>query len=112
MNSYQNYHRKINQMERPDIIVLDEFCASHHVEVSFVRSLEEHGLIETIIVNETQCVSGNELSKLEQIMRLHQELNINTEGIDAISILLKRIENMQNEITELRNKLNFYEENQ
>lgn len=99
-------------MERPDIIVLDEFCASHHVEVSFVRSLEEHGLIETIIVNETQCVSGNELSKLEQIMRLHQELNINTEGIDAISILLKRIENMQNEITELRNKLNFYEENQ
>lgn len=99
-------------MERSDMIVLDEFCASHHVEISFVRSLEEHGLIETIIINETQCVSGNELSKLEQLIRLHQELNINTEGIDAISILLKRIENMQNEITELRNKLNFYEENQ
>ena len=94
------------------MIVLDEFCASHHVEISFVRSLEEHGLIETIIINETQCVSGNELSKLEQLIRLHQELNINTEGIDAISILLKRIENMQNEITDLRNKLNFYEENQ
>ena len=99
-------------MERSDMIVLDEFCASHHVEISFIRSLEEHGLIETIIVNATPCVSGNELSKLEQITRLHQELNINTEGIDAISILLKRIENMQNEITELRNKLNFYEENQ
>jgi hypothetical protein len=99
-------------MERPDMIVLDEFCASHNVEVSLVLSLEEHGLIETIIVNETPCVSGNDLSKLEQIMRLHQELNINTEGIDAISILLKRIENMQNEIIELRNKLNFYEENE
>lgn len=99
-------------MERSDMIMLDEFCASHHVEISFVRSLEEHGLIETIIINETPCVSGNELSKLEQITRLHQELNINTEGIDAISNLLKRIENMQNEITALRNKLNFYEENQ
>ncbi len=98
-------------MERPDMIVLDEFCSSHHVEISFVLSLEEHGLIETIIVDETPCVSGNDLSKLEKIMRLHQELNINTEGIDAISILLKRIENMQNEIIELRNKLNFYEEN-
>ena len=98
-------------MERPDMIVLDEFCASHHVEISFVRSLEEHGLIETMIINETQCVSGNELSKLEQLIRLHRELNINTEGIDAISNLLKRVENMQNEITELRNKLNFYEEN-
>ena len=94
------------------MIVLDEFCASYHVEISFVRSLEEHGLIETIIVNETPCVSGNELSKLEQIMRLHQELNINTEGIDAISNLLKRIENMQNEINELKNKLDFYEGNQ
>ena len=99
-------------MERPDMIVLDEFCASHHVEISFVRSLEEHGLIETMIINETQCVSGNELSKLEQLIRLHRELNINTEGIDAISNLLKRVENMQNEITEHRNKLNFYEENQ
>jgi len=97
-------------MEPVDMIVLDEFCASHHVEISLVRSLEEHGLIETVIVNETLCVPGNELSKLEQIIRLHEELNINAEGIDAINILLKRIENMQNEITELRNKLSFYEE--
>jgi hypothetical protein len=49
---------------------------------------------------------------LEQIVRLYQELNINPEGIDAINVLLKHIENMQNEITDLRNKLNFYEENQ
>ena len=99
-------------MESEDMIVLDEFCTSHQVEVSFVRTLEEHGLIETIIVNETLCIQENELSKLEQIVRLHQELNINSEGVDAIINLLKRIENMQNEITVLRNKLNFYEENQ
>jgi len=71
-------------MEQTDIIVLDEFCASHQVEISFVRSLEEYGLVQTIIVNETLCVPGNELSKLEQIVRLHQELNINSEGIDVI----------------------------
>ena len=96
-------------MQTEDIIVLDEFCSNHQVEISFVRSLEEYGLIETIIVNETVYVRGNELSKLEQIIRLHQELNINPEGIDAINILLKRIENMQNEITELKNKLEFYQ---
>ena len=99
-------------METTEMIILDEFCANHHVEVSFVRSLEEHGLIETIIVNETLCIQENELPKLERIIRLHQELNINSEGIDAIINLLKRIENMQNEIIELRNKLNFHEENQ
>lgn len=99
-------------MQPGDMIVIDEFCASHQLEISFIKSLEEHGLIETILVNETLCVPGNELSKLEQIVRLHQELNINPEGIDAINILLKRIENMQNEIAELRNRLSFYEENQ
>ena len=99
-------------MEQTDMIVLDEFCTSHKVEVSFVRTLEEHGLIETITINETLYIQENELSKLEQIVRLHQELNINSEGVDAIINLLKRIENMQNEITVLRNKLSFYEENQ
>ena len=99
-------------METTDMIVLGEFCTSHQVEVSFVRSLEEHGLIETIIVNETVCIQENVLPRLEQIVRLHQELNINSEGVDAIINLLKRIENMQNEITILRNKLNFYKENQ
>lgn len=99
-------------MEQTDMIVLDEFCTSHQVEISFVRSLEEYGLVQTMIVNETLCVRGNELSKLEQIVRLHQELNINSEGIDVIINLLERIEEMQNEINELRNKLNFYEEEQ
>jgi hypothetical protein len=97
-------------MERTDIIVLDEFCASHQVELSFVRSLEEYGLVQTIIIDETLCVPGNELSKLEQIVRLHQELDINSEGIDVVINLLQRIENMQKEINDLRNKLNFYEE--
>lgn len=99
-------------MPTEDIIVLDEFCSNHQVEISFIRSMEEYGLIETIIVNETVCVRVNELSKLEQIVRLHQELNINPEGIDAINILLKRIENMRNEITGLRNKLDFYQKDQ
>ena len=97
-------------MEQTDMIVLDEFCTSHQVEISFVQSLEEYGLVQTIIVNETRCVPGNELSKLEQIVRLHQELNINSEGIDVIINLLQRIENMQKEINGLRSKLNFYEE--
>jgi len=99
-------------MGSEDMIVLDEFCTSHQIEVSFVQSLKEHGLIETIIVNETLFIQGNELAKLEQIIRLQQELNINSEGVDAIINLLKRIEKMQNEITDLRNKLDFYEDNQ
>ena len=97
-------------MQPEDMIILDEFCASHQLEISFVRVLEEHGLIEITVVNETRYIPPNELPKLEQIVRLHQELNINPEGIDAVNNLLHQIENMQNEITALRNRLNFYEE--
>jgi len=96
-------------MQSENMIVLDEFCANHHIEISFVQSLEEHGLIEITIINQALCIPSNELLKLEQIVRLYHELNINPEGIDAINNLLQRIEEMQNEITLLRNKLSFYE---
>ncbi len=99
-------------MQTEEMIVLDEFCANHHIEISFVQSLEEHGLIEIIIINQALCIPASELSKLEQIVRLYHELNINPEGIDAINNLLQRIEEMQNEITQLRNKLSFYEKEQ
>jgi hypothetical protein len=97
-------------MQREDMIGLDEFCASHQLGISFIRVLEEHGLIEIIIRNEARYIPPNELPKLEQIVRLHRELNINPEGIDAVNNLLHQIENMQMEITALRNRLNFYEE--
>jgi chaperone modulatory protein CbpM len=99
-------------MEPQDMIALDEFCASHQVQISFIQTLEEHGLIQTIIVNQTRCVHTDELSRLEKILRLNQELNINPEGIDAIIHLLQRIDSMQNEVTALKNRLNFYEEHE
>jgi len=97
-------------MENTEMIMLDEFCASHHVEVSFIHSLEETGLIETVAVNQTLYIVSDDLPKLEQITRLHQDLNINPEGIDAVNHLLRHIEEMKQEIVQLRNRIRFYEE--
>ena len=91
-----------------EIITLNEFCASHQIEISFIQSLEDYGLVKTVIIDQSLCVEANELSKLERIVRLHQELDINPEGLDVIDHLLKRMEEMQQEITELKNRLNFY----
>jgi len=99
-------------MENTDMVMLDDFCASHHVEISFINSLEEHGLIETVVINQAMYVTSSDLPKLEQITRLHQDLNINPEGIDAINHLLKYIEEMKQEIIHLRNRLSFYEEDE
>jgi len=92
------------------MIVLDEFCTSHQIEISFIQSLEQHGLIQTIIVDRKKFLLMDELSYLERIIRLHRELNINPEGIDVVNNLLQEMEIMQNEISDLRNKLRFFEE--
>jgi len=93
-----------------DMIVLNDFCSTHQIEVSFIQSLEEHGLVQTVIVDQSICVHANELPKLERIVRLSQELNINPEGLDVIDHLLRRIETMQHEISELKNRLDFYDD--
>ena len=93
------------------MVMLDDFCTSHHVEISFIQSLEDNGLIETISINQALYVTSTDLPKLEQITRLHQDLNINPEGIDAVNHLLRHIEEMKQEIVQLRNRIRFYEEN-
>ena len=99
-------------MANTDMVMLDDFCAGHHVEISFIHSLEENGLIETVAINQALYITSNDLPKLEQITRLHQDLNINPEGIDAINHLLKHIEEMKQEIAHLRNRISFYEDDE
>lgn len=93
-----------------NMIMLDEFCASHEVTISFIHSLEDHGLIQVVFADQSLCIASDELPRLERIVRLHRELNINPEGIDAISHLLRRIEELQSEVVELKNRLNFYDD--
>ena len=92
-----------------EFIIVEEFCASHHLEISFIHSLKEHGMIETIFVDQALCIQAEELPRLEQIVRLHRDLDINLEGIEVINDLLQRIEEMQNEITHLKRRLNLFE---
>lgn len=91
-----------------EVILVKEFCSSHQVEISFIQSLEENGLIETITIDQSLCIYSNELPKLERIVRLHRELNINPEGIDVINEMLKRMEEMQRQMNEMKNRLEFY----
>ena len=87
----------------------EEFCASHQLEISFINSLKDHGMIETVFVEQSLCIYAEELPRLEQIVRLHRDLDINIEGIEVINDLLERIEEMQSEIARLKKRLDFFE---
>jgi hypothetical protein len=98
---------KLKEMEK--LIPASEFCANHNIEVSFIRSLQETGLMEVTTIEETVYLQASQLQELERIVHLYFELDINLEGIETINHLLQRINNMQDEIMSLRNRLRLYE---
>lgn len=98
-------------MNSESLIALDEFCTVHKIEISFITSLRNSGLIEIITVQNTDFVEAEKLDRLERFVRLYYDLDINLEGIETISYLLQRIDSMQEEIRSLRNRLRLYEIN-
>ena len=94
------------------LIPANDFCTIHNIEISFIQSLQETGMIEITTIEETAYIPANQLPELERIIHLHFELDINLEGIETINNLLIRINNMKDEITALRNRLRLYETNE
>jgi chaperone modulatory protein CbpM len=96
-------------MRTKNLIAVNEFCVSHDIDVSFITSLHDAGLIEIISIKEQVFIEREQLSQLEKIIHLYFELDINLEGIETIAHLLRKIESLLNEINMLRNHLQLYE---
>ena len=98
-------------MQTEKLIAINDVCINHNIEISFISSLQQNGLIEITTIKETGFIVADQLQQLEKFIRLYYELDINLEGIDTITHLLQRIKFLQDEIIELKNRLSFYETN-
>ncbi|MBA4410546.1 MAG: chaperone modulator CbpM [Bacteroidota bacterium] len=96
-------------MQTEYLIAVNEFCVSHDIEISFISSLKETGLIETTTIEDTVFIDAEQLQQLEKYIRFYYELNINLEGIETIKHLLLRVNVLHEEITALKNRLRLYE---
>ena len=96
-------------MENENLILLDQFCSHHEIEVSFVFTLQQYGLIEILHQEDHRYLRQEELSELEKMIRLHFELGINMEGIDAVANLLKQIQELKQELRFSQTRLRLYE---
>lgn len=96
-------------MTERTLISAKAFCTHHHIEISFIHSLHDIGLIEVTSAEEDYLLPQEQLEALEKMVRLHYDLNINLEGVDAIYHLLHRVEEMQHELSSLKNRLRLYE---
>ena len=92
------------------LISTDDLCIHYQVEYAFINSLQQHGLIEITTIEEHSFIDHDHLKNIEQLMRLHYDLDINVEGIETVTYLLNRIKDMQEEVVALRNKLSLYED--
>jgi len=96
-------------MEKEPLIAAELFCSSHGIAVSFVIALYESGLIELVVLEDTKYIPAGQLARLEKMVRLHYEMDINLEGIESINHLLQRIYRQEEEINLLKNRLRLYE---
>ncbi len=95
-------------MEIENLVLIDQLCKHHNIEATFIHSLREFGLIDIVMVEDNQYLATEQLKDFEKMMRFHYDLNINIEGIDAITHLLHQIEDLQQELIATKNKLRLY----
>ena len=96
-------------METQELIVIDVFCKEYQIEMNFIQVLEEFGLIQTIAHQQQKYIAKNQLVFIEKIIRLHNDLNINKEGIEVILNLQEKENQLLSEINYLRKRLEIYE---
>ncbi len=92
-----------------ELIDVNQFCIYHNVEISFIHSLHQSGLLDIVVVKETVFIQSEQLEQLEKLARLHYDLDINLEGIETIAYLLEKVTRLQDEMTTIKNKLRVYD---
>lgn len=90
------------------LIPVREFCIHHQIEMSFIYSLREYGLVDVISNEGNEYLSADKLNELEKIIRLHYDLDVNMEGIDVILHLLKQLEDAEYELNYAKKQLKVY----
>lgn len=96
-------------MIQEHLISTETICTHYSIEISFVDALNKMGLIQIEIIEQKQFIHQDQIGNLEKIIRLHNELNVNLEGIDVVFNLLEKEKELRNELIALKNRLRLYE---
>ena len=92
-------------MDKERYIEVREICKFYDLDPSFVDSLYEVELIEIRTREEARYIAREQIGDLERLLRLHRDLNINVEGLEAVDHLLRKMERLQEEVRQLRKEL-------
>lgn len=96
-------------MDAQNLILIEKLCTHYEVEISFFKALDNIGLIEIMSVEEAPYIHQDKLADLEKMIRLHNDLELNFEGIDVVFNLLQKVDALQKELNSVSNRLSLYE---
>lgn len=96
-------------MNIENLIPLPALSTHYKVEIAFFNNLSEMGLLEIKTIEEAQYIHPDAIFEIEKMIRMHQELAVNIEGIDVVLNLLQKIDELQNELVSVKNRLRLYE---
>jgi len=88
-----------------EIILIQKFCSEYDIPVSFIEALSEYDLIT---IDNNQTIPIEQINTIEKMIRLHYDLDINFEGLQAVHNLLNQIEELKEEVRSLNTRLEFY----
>ena len=96
-------------MTDSNLILIEQICRHYEIEPDFIVSLNSYGLIEIVELEQSRYLRMQEMTMIEKMIRMHYDLQINIEGIDAISHLLTKIEKLQIALQSAHNRLRLYD---
>ena len=96
-------------MNEKSLISTQTLCTHYNIEISFVDELNKMGLIHIEVIEQNNFIHQDQISDLEKIIRLHNELHVNLEGIDVVLNLLENERVLRNKLYALESRLRLYE---
>lgn len=97
-------------MSEEKFIRVTQLCQQYQVETTWFSELNDLGIIEIQTIEDAHYIQEEHLGLVERVVRLQKELHINLEGIDTVLNLLDKIEDLQMELTAVKNRLRLYED--
>lgn len=92
-------------MKNDLLISIETLCNNYNVQITFFRDLQEIGLVEIITIEQSDYIYEEKINEVEKMIRFHQDLNLNKEAIDVVFNLLNKINDLQEELNSLKNKV-------
>ena len=96
-------------MANEKYILVRHFVERSQIEIDFVQSLHEYGLVAFKERENETFIDEGDISEIEKMFRLHHDLGINYEGLDAIKQMLERMQKLEREMDLLQKRLRLYE---